>query len=40
MNNKMNEEIKKEEKIFNILFIAVLSPLLLGAIVISVYIFN
>ena len=39
MINNLNDEIKKDEKNFNILLIAVLSPLLAGFIVIAVYIF-
>ena len=39
MIDKFNDEIKKEEKNFNILLIAVLTPLLAGFVVIAVYIF-
>ncbi len=39
MSNKLSDEIKKEEKTFNLLLIAVLTPIIAGFVVISVYIF-
>ena len=40
MSDELKDEIKKEEKTFNILLIAVLSPILLGAVVITIYLLN
>tara|TARA_Y100001933_G_C18796849_1_gene479062 strand:- start:286 stop:417 length:132 start_codon:yes stop_codon:yes gene_type:complete len=40
MRNDLQNEIAKEEKTFNILLIAVLSPILVGIVVISVYLIN
>ena len=39
MKDELKDEIQKEEKTFNILLIAVLSPILLGAVVITIYLF-
>ena len=40
MSDELNDEIQKEEKTFNILLIAVLSPIFLGAVVITIYLLN
>ena len=40
MVEDLKNEIAKEEKTFNILLIAVLSPILVGFVVISVYLIN
>ena len=40
MRDELKDEIQKEEKTFNILLIAVLSPILLGAVVITIYLLN
>ena len=37
MENQLKDEIKNEEKNFKILLVAVLSPVLLGVIVLAVY---
>tara|TARA_Y100000589_G_scaffold150259_1_gene143367 strand:- start:167 stop:286 length:120 start_codon:yes stop_codon:yes gene_type:complete len=37
MIEKLKDEIKKEEKTFNLLLIAVLTPLIAGFVVIFVY---
>tara|TARA_Y100001933_G_C18714983_1_gene444887 strand:+ start:248 stop:367 length:120 start_codon:yes stop_codon:yes gene_type:complete len=39
MIKNINDEIKKEEKFFNFLLIAVLTPLLAGFVVIFIYLF-
>ncbi len=39
MSNKLSDEIKKEEKTFNLLLIAVLTPIIAGFVVISIYVF-
>ena len=39
MIKNIKEEIKKEEKTFNLLLIAVLTPLLAGFVVILTYLF-
>ena len=39
MTNNLSDEIKKEEKTFNLLLIAVLTPIVAGFVVISIYIF-
>ena len=39
MTNNLSDEIKKEEKTFNILLIAVLTPIVAGFVVISIYLF-
>jgi len=39
MTNNLMDEIKKEEKTFNLLLIAVLTPVIAGFIVISIYLF-
>jgi len=39
MTNNLSDEIKKEEKTFNFLLIAVLTPLIAGFVVISIYLF-
>ena len=39
MTNNLTDEIKKEEKTFNLLLIAVLTPVIAGFIVISIYLF-
>ena len=39
MTNNLSDEIKKEEKTFNFLLIAVLTPLIAGIVVISIYLF-
>ena len=40
MKDELKDEIKKEEKTFKILLIEVLSPILLGAVVITIYLLN
>ena len=40
MSDELKDEIQKEEKTFNILLIAVLSPILLGVVVITIYLLN
>tara|TARA_B100000963_G_scaffold321352_1_gene304580 strand:- start:21830 stop:21949 length:120 start_codon:yes stop_codon:yes gene_type:complete len=37
MKKNINDEIKKEEKTFNLLLIAVLTPLIAGFVIIFVY---
>lgn len=37
MKNDLKGTINQEEKKFNLLFIAILSPLILGVIIISIY---
>ena len=39
MTNNLSDEIKKEERNFNFLLIAVLTPIIAGFVVISIYIF-
>ena len=39
MTNNLSDEIKNEEKTFNLLLIAVLTPTIAGFVVISIYIF-
>tara|TARA_Y100000589_G_scaffold135489_1_gene129668 strand:+ start:2662 stop:2781 length:120 start_codon:yes stop_codon:yes gene_type:complete len=39
MGNDLKKEIQKEEKTFNVLLIAVLTPLLAGAVIITIYLF-
>jgi len=39
MTNNLSDEIKKDEKTFNLLLIAVLTPVIAGFVVISMYIF-
>ena len=39
MNNNLSDEIKKDEKTFNLLLRAVLTPRIAGFVVISIYIF-
>ena len=39
MTNDLSDEIKKEEKTFNLLLIAVLTPVIAGFVVISIYLF-
>jgi len=39
MTNDLSDEIKKEEKTFNLLLIAVLTPIITGFVVISIYLF-
>ena len=39
MVKNFNEELKKEEKTFNLLLIAVLTPLLAGLVIIITYLF-
>ena len=40
MRDELKDEIQNEEKTFNILLIAELSPILLGAVVISIYLLS
>ena len=40
MENEFKDKIKKDEKTFNFLLIAVLSPILLGGVVIIAYLLN
>ena len=39
MTNNLSDEIKKEEKTFNLLLIAVLTPIIAGFEINSIYIF-
>ena len=39
MTNNLSDEIKREEKTFNLLLIAVLTPIIAGFVVIFIYLF-